>query len=72
MSPVQHELYEMARHAGRSAGRTDIVTAALLRDSVIDATSPAQLAGWLDGLAETRPEPVEWPLVARAGSEVAS
>jgi hypothetical protein len=28
---------------------------------VIDATVPAQLAGWLDGLAETRPDPAEWP-----------
>lgn len=64
MSPrlVDAELYELGRNAGRSAGRLTVAAAAQIRDSVIDATQPAQMNGWLDGLAETREEAPEWPL----------
>jgi hypothetical protein len=59
---LQRDLYELARNAGRDAGRLDVVSATRLRDTVIDAAEPAQVAGWLDGLAETRTDLVEWPL----------
>lgn len=64
MSPclLDEQLYELGRNAGRSAGRLPVAAAAQLRDSVIDARCPAQMNGWLDGLAETRAEAPEWPL----------
>ena len=61
MSPDDADLYELARHAGRSAGRLTVTAAAQIRDSAIDATNRAQMTGWLDGLAETRSDAAEWP-----------
>ena len=77
MSTVRQRdaLYELARHAGHVAGRTDTETAVWLRGQVIDPQVPAQVSGWLDGLAETRAESLEWPLprlaADRAGMVVA-
>ena len=61
LEPDEAQLYELARHAGRHAGQLTVEDAARLRDTAIDATNPVQLAGWLDGLEETRPEAAEWP-----------
>jgi hypothetical protein len=47
-------LYNLARNAGSSAGPADTETTVWLRSLCL--TWPSQTAGFMDGLAATRPE----------------
>jgi hypothetical protein len=61
-------LYGLALNAGSAAGAADTETTVWLRSLCL--TWPSQTAGFMDGLAETRPEPdvedVSWSAVAVA------
>jgi hypothetical protein len=53
--PLRNPSYHLAQHAAHTAAKASPTTAAFLR-GLLDQDDADQTTGWLDGLAERRPD----------------